>query len=164
MIATGIVGADGRYELSGSIPPGIELGDHLVQVNGVSKENELRSISIKVILIQEKAAPTPKPTKPSIKTLVIGFKYAEAKVLPKFAQRVSALKLNKKATIKVTGYAEPTNPKFDGKLARKRAEAVGQSLAAAFPGVKITVSSNSKSKNPLCTPLKNRCAVISIRG
>lgn len=45
-----VVGADGRFSSDLPLPEGIELGAHTVQLNGVSHEGELRSLSTGIVV------------------------------------------------------------------------------------------------------------------
>ena len=60
-LTTVIAGPDGTFTGSSELPAGIEIGQHTVQLNGLTKDGQIRSVSLGVVVEPVAIAPAPVP-------------------------------------------------------------------------------------------------------
>lgn len=150
-IGTATVKGDGTFETLSNLPQGIELGDHLLQVNGISPANEVRSTTLKVLLTE---APN---------SLVLGFNKLQRNFAANDLEKIKAIFNKPIKKIVVDAYSKPTEPRSDRKFAARRASVTASALKAIDANVTIKVRNRGGMTQPLCDEFKNRCVVVTVR-
>lgn len=167
------VKADGTFEKTSKLPSTIELGEHVIQVNGISPNNEVRSANFEVVVVETKPVdPTPKEeeqaeeetVKTTVKSYVVGFGFDKKKLTNKQLAKLRKIDFTSATKVTVVGYAQPTDPKTDPALSRQRAKTVVKALQSLQPKLTISSSGMGGKRNPLCKSFKNKCAVITVTG
>ena len=153
---------DAKGEFSGIYPmiKDIEEGDHQIQVNGLSPENDLRSATLPAIY------QTSKSNSSSTSSLVLVVPFAFNKYALGQSQ-VSLLKKIQKSNatkIKVVGYAQPSKNQPDIALSLDRAIEVKKTVSKLIGISQISIEGQGSKKNALCEAYKNKCVVIYVKG
>jgi hypothetical protein len=182
-ITLGEMVADSKGEFSGlfDLPASINDGYHMIQVNGVSPRNELRSASISFLYEKIKVAavapvetpkeevntaPSPVPT-PSTEnktvTFVVPFAFNEYKIAASQTKLIKKITSKRGAQVKIVGYAQPSRVQPDILISLNRAIEVKKSISKFLPKAQFNVSGSGSKTNPLCAPYKNKCVVIYVK-
>lgn len=161
-ILMGTLKVDNNGNFVGNLPVPAELtaGVHILQVNGVSPKDQVRSASVPVLY--QKSAPISQPVMAKRNTLVVPFaynKYAVGKTQQAIIKMIAA---NPGSKIKVTGYAQKTKPQPDIAISLDRALEVKMSLVTFIPDAQISVRGQGSKQNKLCKRYKNKCVVVTI--
>ncbi len=150
-VGEGEVKEDGTFETLNELPEGIELGEHTLQVVGVSPENTLRSTSLKILVID---APD---------QVTIGFNRLQRIVADSYTVPLTSIFDKPVKKIVLEAYSKPTEPKSDRKFAARRAVAATQAIRAIDKSIPIKVKNKGGKVSPLCEEFKNRCVVVVVR-
>jgi hypothetical protein len=142
---------DGTFETLNDLPEGIELGEHTLQVVGVSPQNTLRSTSLKILVID---APD---------QVTIGFNRLQRTVADSYTIPLTSIFDKPVKKIVLEAYAKPTEPKSDRKFAARRAVAATEAIRAIDKSIPIRVKNKGGKISPLCQEFKNRCVVVVVR-
>jgi len=160
----GVVKTDTSGKFSGTLPmpPGLALGQHILQVSGFSNDSKQRDALVGVVAIDENTNIASIAKVSSKSSRVIPFR--DAKYLIGTAQSaiIKAIVVPKNRKIVVIGYASKTVGQDDIRISLDRALEVKAALAKLHPGVTITAVGSGVSINPLCARFQNRCAVVKI--
>jgi hypothetical protein len=116
-------------------------------------------------------SPTPKPTPTSKPTpaipsdrVIIPFEFAKYSIPASERVKLNKLLLPKGVQVKIVGYSQRSNSQPDLGLSLDRAIEVKKAILKINPSAKVTVLGQGNKKFAPCTPYKNKCAVISLRG
>ena len=170
LLGTLTTSANGSFSGIFPIATNLEEGPHLLQVNGMSSLNELRSASIPAIFEKIKIAPpsqiTPapgsNPVGSRVTQLVIPFAFNRYSVGESQKAIIKSLTVKPGAKVRVTGYAEPTRKQPDIAISLDRALEVKFAVAKLIPRAKFNVSGAGPKKSKLCVAYKNKCVVVTI--
>jgi hypothetical protein len=151
-IGTATVKPDGTFETFSDLPNGISLGQHLLQVAGVSPENTTRTATIKVLIEQQ------------VNTLTIGFSRLQRNMTQTYLDSLKSIFNEPVKKIVLKAYAKPKEPNFDRKNAARRATTTTKAIREINAQVQIKVKNKGGSAiEPLCVDFKNRCVVVQVR-
>jgi outer membrane protein OmpA-like peptidoglycan-associated protein len=137
----------------------VAVGNHLIQVNGISPDNQVRSTTLPAIYEKAKQVVTP-----TINNLVFVVPFAannytlyayQKSILAKLKQ-VSASK------IQVIGYDQPSSRQADIALSLDRALEVKSAVSKMIPKANLIVRGFGPRTQPLCAVYKNKCVVVTI--
>jgi hypothetical protein len=142
---------DGTFETLNDLPEGIELGEHTLQVVGVSPQNTLRSTSLKILVID---APD---------QVTIGFNRLQRTVADSYTIPLTSIFDKPVKKIVLEAYSKPTESKSDRKFAARRAVAATEAIRAIDKSIPIRVKNKGGKISPLCQEFKNRCVVVVVR-
>jgi outer membrane protein OmpA-like peptidoglycan-associated protein len=160
LLGTLKVDAGGNFVGNLPVPADLAAGPHILQVNGVSPKDQVRSASISVLY--QKSAPVAQPVVAKKNTLVIPFafnKYAVGKTQQEIIKMIAA---NPGSKIRVTGYAQKSKPQPDIAISLDRALEVKMSLVTFVPDAQISVLGQGAKQNKLCKKYKNKCVVVTV--
>lgn len=178
----GITSTDAKGEFAAVFPMAKDVaeGEHLIQVNGISSDNDLRSVTLPVIFESKKAVPTqetltekpseekpvPPAIEPNLKNLVIVVPFAFNKYSLGNTQMsiLKKVKSSKATSVRIVGYAQPSSPQPDIALSLDRAIEVRKSVSKLLPNAKYTTRGLGPKNYPLCAPYKNKCVVIYVKS
>jgi uncharacterized delta-60 repeat protein len=141
----------------------VAVGNHLIQVNGISPDNQVRSTTLPAIYEKAKSVVAP-PATPTINNLVFVVPFASNKYTLDASQMaiLKSVKQVKATKIQVIGYAQPSSTQADIAISLNRALEVKKAVSKLVPKANfITRGSGSKSQ-PLCAAYKNKCVVVTI--
>lgn len=157
----GILKTDANGDWIGSfpIPTGVEIGDHVLQVNGYLKNNEVKSVSVGVAVVD----PVKVDELTKVYEAVIGFYAKSAKVPASGAPKLSKLTLETGSVVKVFGYTKKSGTKNDLELSLDRALEVKKALLKLNPYIKVIVAGMGSKVNKKCVTYKNYCAVVTVQ-
>lgn len=174
LLGTTTTNAAGSFSALFPVPTDLVEGLHLLQLNGMSSVNELRSASLPVLYEKAKVIPSPpvvdgdgskepvKPVGPTTTQLVIPFAFNTYSVGASQKAIIKSLKLKPGASIRVTGYAQPSSKQADIAISLDRALEVKFAVAKLVSKAKYKVSGSGPKINKLCAPYKNKCVVVTI--
>jgi len=137
----------------------VAVGNHLIQVNGISPDNQVRSTTLPAIYEKAKS-----PITPTINNLVFVVPFSSNKYTLNNSQMaiLKSIKQVKAAKIQVIGFAQSSAAQADIALSLDRALEVKKAVSKIVPKANfITRGSGSKSQ-PLCAKYKNKCVVVTI--
>jgi outer membrane protein OmpA-like peptidoglycan-associated protein len=179
----------GSFRASFPIPANLEEGNHLLQVNGISSRNDLRSATLPVVYEKVKVAakestpiadptPAPTPTPSSTPTpalaatkkpvtlkkrqVVIPFNFNDYSLSKKVEKILRTLELKPGVRLSIRGYAQPTRPQSDLAISLNRAIEVKKVIAKIAPKVSFEYRGEGSKKSPLCSSFRNKCVVVTI--
>jgi hypothetical protein len=137
----------------------VAVGNHLIQVNGISPDNQVRSTTLPAIY--EKAKPVITPTS---KNLVLVVPFASNKYTLNASQMAILKSVNQvKATkIQVIGYAQPSAAQADIAISLDRALEVKKAVSKIVPQANFITRGSGPKRQPLCATYKNKCVVVTI--
>lgn len=156
------------------VPTDLAEGLHTLQLNGISSTNELRSASLPVLYKKAKVIPTPPatdgngstgsttPAAPKTTQLVIPFAFNTYTVGASQKAIIKSLKLKSGASVRVTGFAQPSSKQADIAISLDRALEVKFVVAKLISKASYKVSGSGPKINKLCAPYKNKCVVVTI--
>jgi VCBS repeat-containing protein len=142
---------DGTFETQSNLPEGIELGQHTLQIVGVSPANTLRSSSLKVLFTE------------SPSSLTIGFSIRQRIVATSYLEAIRSIFDQPVKKIVIDAHAKPSTPKVDRKGAAARAVATVNAIKTVNTSVELKVRNKRGKLNLLCAEFKNRCVVVTVR-
>jgi hypothetical protein len=133
----------------------VAVGNHLIQVNGISPDNQVRSTTLPAIY--EKA-------KTSVNNLVFVVPFASNKYTLNNSQMalLKSVKKVKATKIQVIGYAQPSAPQADIALSLDRAIEVRKAVSKLVPKANFITRGSGPKNQPLCAKYKNKCVVVTI--
>lgn len=179
LLGTTTTDAKGEFAAVFPMLKEVSEGDHLIQVNGISPDNDLRSATLPAIYEKIKPVVKPdtstaispeKPTTPVVTPasknliLVVPFAFNKYSLGSSQISILKSLKKTKATEIKVVGYAQPSSPQPDIALSLDRAIEVKKSVSKIVPVAKFTTRGSGPKNNPLCAPYKNKCVVIYVKA
>ena len=165
-VELGTIITDKSGEFSGllSITTKLTEGLHTIQANGMSPENDLRSVSIPALYSISRAVNPAGSSGTSALTLVIPFSLNQYTIGATQREIIMKVAVQKPASIRVIGYSQPSKKQADIALSLDRAIEVRKSLSKIIPNGKFTVRGLGPKSNPVCAPFKNKCVVIYINN
>jgi len=133
----------------------VAVGNHLIQVNGISPDNQVRSTTLPAIY--EKA-------KTGVNSLVFVVPFASNKYTLNNSHMaiLKSVKQVKAAKIQVIGYAQPSAPQADIALSLDRAIEVRKAVSKLVPKANFITRGAGPKSQPLCAKYKNKCVVVTI--
>ena len=157
----GTTTTDGNGNFVGIFPmlKDVAVGNHLIQVNGISPDNQIRSTTLPAIYEKAKS-----PVTSAMKNLVFVIPFAannytlyvyKKSILAKLKQ-VSASK------IQVIGYDQPSSRQSDIALSLDRALEVKSAVSKIVPKANFITRGFGPKSQPLCAKYKNKCVVVTI--
>jgi len=172
LLGTMTVSSDGTFSGLFPVSTSLEDGLHTLQVNGMSRLNDLRSASIPCIYERAKViAPTPSATEnPTIaqtpaKTIQLVIPFAFNTYALGLSQKaiIKSLNLRAGSQVRVTGYAHSDrNKQGEIAISLDRALEVKMAIAKLTPKSSFKVSGSGSRPSTLCSPYKNKCVVVTI--
>ncbi len=163
----GILKTDAVGSFIGSlqIPADLTLGAHMLQVDGVSADLKVRSVTLGVIAEFKKSESTSpilvQPKSHSVSN-AIPFNKAKYDIKAKQLRIIRALHLPSKGSITVVGYASATSGEDDIRISLDRALSVKSEILKLFPKLAVDAFGAGTSKNLSCRASNNQCAVVRI--
>lgn len=164
----------GSFAALFAVPTDLAEGLHMLQLNGISNLNELRSASLPVLYENAKTKPSLSPQEGSQSAgsnqsagsrrtqLVIPFAFNTYTVGPSQKAIIKSLKLKSGASVRVTGFAQPSSKQADIAISLDRALEVKFVVAKLISRANYKVSGSGQKINKLCAPYKNKCVVVTI--
>jgi hypothetical protein len=155
--------ANGSFVGTLPLPSSLDLGDHVIQLNGFSPSNDVRSASLPAVLVTSDAinAAGGKVASSLGNRIVIPYDFAKFNNGTTQLQLISQIAFKKGYVIHLTGYAQPTSGEDDIRISLDRALTVKKVLEKKYPSAKFVALGGGVRKNPLCTQYNNKCVVIS---
>jgi len=159
LIGTTTTDSNGNFMGNFPMLKDIALGDHFIQVNGLSPDNQVRSTTLPAIYEKAKAVVTP-----VVKNLVFVVPFASNKYTLNASQMaiLKSVKQVKSAKIQVIGYAQPFAAQADIALSLDRALEVKKAVSKIVPKANFITRGSGPKKQPLCAAYKNKCVVVTI--
>jgi hypothetical protein len=133
----------------------VAVGDHFIQVNGISPDNQVRSTTLPAIYEKAKSA---------VNNLVFVVPFASNKYTLDASQIaiLKSVKQVKAAKIQVIGYAQPSSVQADIALSLDRALEVKKAVSKIVPKANFITRGSGPKSQPLCASYKNKCVVVTI--
>lgn len=165
-IELGTINTDKSGEFSGLLSISTKLSDgiHTIQANGISPDNDLRSVSIPALYSNVKTINTGGSNGTDNLTLVIPFSLNKYTIGTTQKELIKKIAAKKPSSIRVIGYAQPGKKQADIALSLDRAIEVRKSISKLIPNGKFTVKGLGSKDNPICAPFRNKCVVIYINN
>jgi outer membrane protein OmpA-like peptidoglycan-associated protein len=137
----------------------VAVGNHLIQVNGISPDNQVRSTTLPAIYEKAKS-----PITPTINNLVFVVPFSSNKYTLNNSQMaiLKSVKQVKAAKIQVIGYAQPSSAQADIALSLDRALEVKKAVSKIVPKANFITRGSGPKSQPLCAKYKNKCVVVTI--
>jgi outer membrane protein OmpA-like peptidoglycan-associated protein len=137
----------------------VAVGNHLIQVNGISPDNQVRSTTLPAIYEKAKS-----PIAPTINNLVFVVPFSSNKYTLNNSQMaiLKSVKQVKAAKIQVIGYAQPSSAQADIALSLDRALEVKKAVSKIVPKANFITRGSGPKSQPLCAKYKNKCVVVTI--
>jgi hypothetical protein len=166
--------SNGKFSANFPVDPKINVGNHVIQIDGFSPAKEVRSASVGLLVATTSAVstiPTGTPngsagwtnlTKVGATGVV---PFSKAKIKVESAQQVSIVKsykFAKGATVLVTGYASKSSGEDDIRVSLDRALETKWLLQKIHPDLSIKAIGGGVTKNPLCASYNNQCSIVKI--
>ena len=174
LLGTVTTDATGKFKANFPVDPKINVGNHVIQVDGLSPAKEVRSASVGLLVAATSAVSggssgTSNSSTASTNLTKVGatgvVPFTAAKIKIESAQQVSLVKsykFAKGASVLITGYASKTSGEDDLRVSLDRALETKNALAKLHPDLVIKAVGGGVTKNPLCANFNNQCSVVKI--
>jgi len=162
LLGTVTTDAQGKFKANFPVASDINTGNHVIQVNGYSPKDEVRSASVGLLVEATSSTSTINLTKVG-SAGVVPFSAAKYKIGSAQTTVLSKYRFTKNPTLLVIGYASKTTGEDDIRISLDRALEVKAALAKRYPGATITALGGGVTTNPLCSKYLNQCAVVKVR-
>jgi outer membrane protein OmpA-like peptidoglycan-associated protein len=133
----------------------VAVGDHFIQVNGFSPDNQVRSTTLPAIYEKAKLA---------VNNLIFVVPFTSNKYKLNASQMaiLKSVEQVKATNIQVVGYAQPFAAQADIALSLDRALEVKKAVSKIIPKANFIARGSGPKTQPLCASYKNKCVVVTI--
>ena len=156
--------ANGAFQGSLPIPQDLTIGNHMLQVDGISPDLTIRSATVGVLVASPASTAKPPVIAHQPKSSnVIPFELGRADIRSQQLRVLRLLKIPRQGHLVITGYASSTSGQDDIRISLDRALNVKDWLLKMYPQLDIMALGSGTTKNKACAASKNQCATVSVK-